>query len=163
MIFVIVGTHPIGFPRLFEELDMIAPRLNDKITAQIGHNKILPKNFEYFRFIEDDDEFRKHLKNADIVICHGGAGSILDALFLGKRVVVVPRLSKLKEHSDDHQLELSKKLNAVGFVDMVLDIKKLRSTILKVKKQGKRKIKEGNTLRKFIGGWLDDNEQTKRN
>lgn len=42
---------------------------------------------------------------AELLIMHGGAGSIIHSLQMGKVPVVMPRLSKYGEIIDDHQLE----------------------------------------------------------
>ena len=51
-----------------------------------------------------------------ILITHGGAGTVIDAVKRGKRTIVVPRLSKYREHVDDHQMELPVRLHAMNLV-----------------------------------------------
>ena len=51
-----------------------------------------------------------------ILITHGGAGTVIDAVKRGKRTIVVPRLSKYREHIDDHQMELPVRLHAMNLV-----------------------------------------------
>jgi UDP-N-acetylglucosamine transferase subunit ALG13 len=53
------------------------------------------------------DEVRALLRRANIVVCHGGTGSIITALREGCRVIVVPRRFERGEHYDDHQAEIS--------------------------------------------------------
>lgn len=53
------------------------------------------------------DEMQATLKDADIVVCHGGTGSLITALRQGCRVVAVPRLFSLREVYDDHQAEIT--------------------------------------------------------
>lgn len=62
------------------------------------------------------DELAAQARSADVVITHGGVGSILSALRGGTCPVVVPRLSRLGEHIDDHQSELSRVLEKRGVV-----------------------------------------------
>lgn len=47
---------------------------------------------------------------SDIVVTHGGVGSVLMILRSGSRPVVIPRVAHLGEHIDDHQLELAEML-----------------------------------------------------
>jgi beta-1,4-N-acetylglucosaminyltransferase len=109
MIFVTVGTHYQGFDRLIKKMDEIADSLNDTVIMQIGNTEYEPKNTEWFRFSEYNS-ILKLLGKSDIVICHGGAGTLLDILKYDKRTIVVPRLKKFKEVYDDHELELAESL-----------------------------------------------------
>jgi UDP-N-acetylglucosamine transferase subunit ALG13 len=51
---------------------------------------------------------------ADIVVCQGGPGSIFDSLSTGHVPVVVPRLAKLHEAVDDHQVEFTRQMARHG-------------------------------------------------
>ena len=53
------------------------------------------------------EEVQDLLKRADIVICHGGTGSIITALREGCRIITVPRQFELGEHYDEHQSEIT--------------------------------------------------------
>lgn len=46
------------------------------------------------------------LQEADIVVCHGGTGSIITALREGCRIIAVPRIFERGEHYDNHQQEI---------------------------------------------------------
>lgn len=50
------------------------------------------------------------LDGADVIICHGGPGSIADAWQRGRMPIVVPRLRRLGEVVDDHQVDFCRKL-----------------------------------------------------
>ncbi len=56
------------------------------------------------------------------MITHAGVGSILITLMNGKRPIVVPRLARFREHVDDHQLELARRLSEIGVVRLVEDL-----------------------------------------
>ena len=56
---------------------------------------------------------------------HAGAGSVLLALAAGKRPVVVPRLARLGEAVDDHQLVFARHLAGTGTVTIVEDLAEL--------------------------------------
>lgn len=56
----------------------------------------------------------RELATADVVICHAGAGSVLDALEAGRRPVVVVRESARGEQRDSHQDELAAELGRRG-------------------------------------------------
>ena len=48
------------------------------------------------------------------MISHAGMGSIITALELGKRIIVMPRRANLGEHRNDHQLATAKRLSEQG-------------------------------------------------
>ena len=50
------------------------------------------------------------VKNARIVVTHGGPCCYIEVVNLGKVPIVVPRLHALGEHVDDHQLEIGREL-----------------------------------------------------
>lgn len=137
MIFVTVGTHTQSFNRLLEEMDSVAKKTGKKIIAQIGHSSYEPKNMEWFRFRDSIDDL---YKKADIVVCHGGAGSILNALTNKKSVIAVPRYKKFDEHVNDHQIELVKKMEQEGKIIAVYNIKKMKAAISNAKKLKKLKM-----------------------
>lgn len=105
-IFVSLGTMaPFTFHRLIDDiLAILSPK--DKVIWQIGCTSRTDLPGEIFTVMANED-FLVHAKEADIVICHAGAGSLLDLISNGIRPIVVPRLSRFNEHIDDHQVELA--------------------------------------------------------
>lgn len=156
MIFVCVGTQRYQFNRLFLELDRLVDEgiLNEEIIAQTGHSTYLPKNFSSFKFL-NPDEFDLFIKKADLIISHGGAGTLIKSLKAEKQIIGVPRLEKYKEHSDDHQLQIINMFESKGYIKKVVDIEGLESAIsLLWKKPISRKYESEGTIhdiiRKFI-------------
>ena len=64
----------------------------------------------------DFDDMRAILAKADIVVCHGGTGSIITALQAGCRTIVIPRLFERGEHYDNHQLEITEAFERRGLL-----------------------------------------------
>jgi UDP-N-acetylglucosamine transferase subunit ALG13 len=58
------------------------------------------------------------LRRADLVVCHGGTGSLITALREGCRVIAVPRRYDLGEHYDDHQVEVTRAFEARGLLSV---------------------------------------------
>jgi UDP-N-acetylglucosamine transferase subunit ALG13 len=56
------------------------------------------------------------MEEAEVVVCHGGVGSIMCALRAGHVPVTFPRLKRYAEIADDHQVELAEALAARGTV-----------------------------------------------
>jgi UDP-N-acetylglucosamine transferase subunit ALG13 len=64
------------------------------------------------------DRIQTLLKEADIVVCHGGTGSLITALREGCRVIAMPRLMEKGEHYDNHQAEITSAFAARGLIDV---------------------------------------------
>lgn len=98
--------HSQSFDRLIKKMDEIAGKIKEEVIIQIGSSKYKPKNAKYFDFTDNFENIIELNKKARVVVCHGGAGTIITALNEGKPVIAVPRRKKYKEHINDHQLEL---------------------------------------------------------
>lgn len=107
MIFVCTGSRNYQFNRLIKEIDCLVKeeKIKERVFAQIGETDYIPQFFEYRKYI-DADEYEVYQNYCDILITHGGTGSIVKALKKGKNVIAVPRLKKYGEHIDDHQLQI---------------------------------------------------------
>ena len=103
MILVTLGTQKEPFTRLLDCIEN--SKIKDKIIVQAGHTKYESKKMEVFDFITYD-EMVKLINDSDLVITHGGTGSILMPLKMGKKVIAFPRLAKYHEHVDDHQTQI---------------------------------------------------------
>lgn len=115
MVFVSVGTQKQQFTRIFEMVENSEILKNDEIVAQTGNTKFESKKIKLLPSI-DSDKFNEYIAKADFVICHGGVGTIFNALENNKKVLVVPRLEKYKEHINDHQLEVACELEKEGYL-----------------------------------------------
>lgn len=117
MILVTLGTQDKSFTRL---LDSIQEQINngnikDKVIVQAGFTKYDSKDMEIFDLI-DRDKFSDLIKKCDLLITHGGVGSILTGLKNNKKVIVCPRLSKYKEHMNDHQVQIVDRFYEAGYI-----------------------------------------------
>lgn len=142
MIFVSLGTHERPFYRLVKAVEMLAAegKIKEKVVVQLGFTDYKPKHITSYKYI-GQKKYESILKKADIIITHGGSGSILSALSMGKPVVAVPRLKRYGEHVNDHQLQIVKEMEKLGNIIPVYEIKKLESAIKKAKKMKIRKTK----------------------
>jgi UDP-N-acetylglucosamine transferase subunit ALG13 len=105
MIFVTVGTHEQPFDRLVQAIDRLKGEaiIRDDIFVQTGYSTYKPQFCEHMDFIRFD-EMMARMTEAEMVITHGGTGSIMLVLYRQKIPVVVPRQKKYHEHIDDHQV-----------------------------------------------------------
>lgn len=137
MIFVTVGTDEHPFTRLLNEIERLVKRkfIEEEVIIQCGHtpfsSEVIKDIFPMLPF----DRFLDYIKQARIVVTHGGPGSIMLALSCGKIPIVVPRRKNLGEHIDDHQLIFTEFLKGKGRIIAVYDIDKLGETILDYEKR----------------------------
>ena len=153
LIFVTVGTHKDPFDRLIEKMDELVGNgsVKEKTVMQIGNGTYEPKNCEYYRFV-DSAKFEELYKTADTIICHAGAGSIINALKNNKHLIIVPRMKKFNEHTDDHQLDLADAMEGGGKAVCVRDIGELAASIAKA--SASRNLPKDNTLEKRVSEYL---------
>lgn len=128
LIVVLTGTSPDSFERMIRPLDELARRHEWVVFIQLGYTPFEPRWCRFERFVEKD-RLIQIVEGAELVITHGGFGSIRDALSLGKPVVAVPRRLEFGEVQDDHQTELVDELERKGLVISVYDVVDLESAI----------------------------------
>ncbi len=96
MIFVTVGTW--DFNQLVKKIDRLAPFLENEVVVQIGYGSYIPKNCEYFRFASS---LAPYYDEADIIIAHGGAGTTIEVLKKGKKLISVDNKTLIDSHQSD--------------------------------------------------------------
>ncbi len=170
MIFVTVGTQKFNFNRLLKKIDEFVENktITDSIFVQTGHCTYIPKNCEHAKFLAPQEMTQK-FKDCSMVISHGGVGSILDALYLGKTVIACPRLATYKEHVDDHQKEICKKYGELNYIIYCEDVENLAAAIEKAKNfKSLYKVFDGSkqkicdTICEFLDG-LNNKEKSRKN
>ncbi len=121
MIFLTVGTV-LPFDRLVKAVDKAVADglITAPVFAQIGNSNLKPDNMEYAKMLSKDD-FNKNMAESEYLISHAGIGSMVTALEFGKRMLVMPRLKRLKEHVDDHQVFSAEKFEELGHVLVAYD------------------------------------------
>lgn len=117
MIFVTVGTQDKPFIRIIKAVEdaVLAGKITDKVVVQAGNTEYESKVLNVLNYIPFD-KFNEYIDKADIIITHGGVGSILNALKLKKKIIAVPRLKKYGEHINDHQLQVIEKMTQEGYI-----------------------------------------------
>lgn len=136
MIFVTVGTHEQPFDSLIKEIDELKGNglIKEDVFIQTGFTDYEPTNCEWSKLVPFK-EMQQKVKDARIVITHGGPASFIAPLQIGKIPIVVPRQSKYNEHVNDHQLEFAKNVEKrKKNIIVVYDIKDLKDKIVSYKK-----------------------------
>lgn len=124
MIFVSTGTQ-FPFDRLIEMVDSIAGDLGEEVVAQAMPGKYAPRHFKLQALIPAR-QFEEYVAKSRLIVAHAGMGIIITAMRLGKPLLVLPRMARLGEHRNDHQLSTASHLQQMGYVTVVNDEAELR-------------------------------------
>ena len=159
MILVLLGTQKNEFNRLLKAIkkNIVEGNIKEKVIVQAGCTKYSTDLMEIFDLIpkEDIEELKK---KARIIITHGGVGSILSCVKLGKKVIAVPRLAKYNEHVNDHQKQLVEKFDKEGYIIGVEDLEKLPEAWKRIEDFEPRKyISNTNNFINLIENYIDNN------
>jgi UDP-N-acetylglucosamine--N-acetylmuramyl-(pentapeptide) pyrophosphoryl-undecaprenol N-acetylglucosamine transferase len=116
LLFATVGvTFP--FDRLVEMVAKLKQdgEIFEDVVFQTGIGGLTPPGLQAFETLPYD-QVKTYLREADIVVCHGGTGSVITALREGCRTIVVPRRLEKGEHYDNHQREITNAFAARGLI-----------------------------------------------
>lgn len=111
-------------------MDAISENTEEDVVIQIGNSEYEPRHASYFRFKGDDQEIDQLMREARVVVCHSGVGTIMKGLEQRRALVVMPRRRALREHVDDHQSEIAERLSQEGLLRVVDDAKDLDDILL---------------------------------
>lgn len=117
-IFIALGSQKFQFNRLLKEMDDcigLSGMPEWEVFAQTGSSTYQPQRYSYTNFLPKE-EYEKQISNADLMIVHGGAGTVMSGLAQGKRIIVYPRKKCFHEHIDDHQREIAVAFQKRGMV-----------------------------------------------
>lgn len=154
MILVTLGTQKQSFTRLLNLIEKA--NIKDEIIVQAGHTKYESKKMKILDFI-DYQEMEKLIEKADLIITHGGTGSIVTPLKKGKKVIACPRLKKYREHVDDHQQQIVDIFSEVGYILKVDENSNLADLIKEIKNKKMTKfISNTNNFLKQIQKEIDN-------
>lgn len=136
MIFVTVGTQKFPFDRLLKAVDEMAGAEDwtEEIFAQIGCSSYTPIHYKYVKFL-DADILTARMCESDLIITHGGVGTLVNALKSGSKVIAVPRIAKYGEHVNDHQLQILDKMAEKNYCYCLYDCSKLADAVREVRKR----------------------------
>ena len=138
MILVLLGTQNNSFHRLLEEIEKNIENGNitEEVVVQAGYTKFEPstkkQKIEIFNTVPKN-ELDKLIEKANIVISHGGVGSMVTANQKGKKVIAVPRYKMYHEHVNDHQLKTIEIFGKRGYVLPTKNIQDLGQALKDIK------------------------------
>ncbi len=159
MILVLLGTQNNSFHRLLEKVENCIENkvINEDVIVQAGYTKFNSDKMKIFDLIPRErlDELQKE---SNLIITHGGVGSIISSIEKGKKVIAVPRLHEFQEHVNNHQIEIVENFNELGFIIGIKNVEDLTTAIEKSKNFNPKEYKKDNNLMlKIIEDFIDNN------
>ena len=81
MILVLLGTQNNSFHRLLEKIDELIEKqiINERVIVQAGYTRYESNNMRVFDLIPQE-ELDRYQEKADLIITHGGVGSIISSI-----------------------------------------------------------------------------------
>ncbi len=159
MILVTLGTQDKPFERLLNAIQKQIDNGNikDRVVVQAGCTKFNSGNMEIFDLI-DREKFSSLISECDLLITHGGVGSIINGLKNNKKVIACPRLEKYGEHTNDHQLQIIEKFSDTGLILPLYDFDTLGEVIEKSKTfEPKKYVSNTANMVSLIENYIDNN------
>ena len=147
MVLVLLGTQNNSFNRLLEEIEKNIEDglIKEEVIVQAGYTKFESKEMKIFDLIPKE-RLLEYQEQASLIITHGGVGSIISSIKLGKKVIAVPRLHEFGEHVNNHQIDIVRNFNEEGYIIGIEKVKDLKQAILKAKEFKPRKYEMNNQL-----------------
>lgn len=144
MILVLLGTQNNNFSRLLEEIEKCIKnkKINEEVIVQAGYTKFKSEHMKIFDLIPGA-KLEELQDKANVIITHGGVGSIVSSIKKGKKVIAVPRLHKYGEHVNNHQREIVDMFGAKQYIISCNDVNQLEEALEKVDEFEPRKYECG--------------------
>ena len=159
MILVLLGTQNNDFHRLLDEIERLISKqvIKDEVIVQAGYTKYETDKMKIMDLIPRE-ELSKYQEEANIIITHGGVGSIISSIEKAKKVIAVPRLHKYQEHVNDHQKDIVESFDKKGYIIGIKDVSELENAIQKLKDFNPVKYEKNNEkMLKLISDFIDTN------
>ena len=154
-----LGTQNNSFHRLLEEIDRLINegKIKEEVIVQAGYTKYETSNMKIIDFVSSDEILNLE-KQANCIITHGGVGSIIGSIELGKKVIAVPRLKKYGEHVNDHQIDIVESFNKLEYIIGIKDVSQLGEALKRVEKfEPKKYIQNTGNIIKIVEDFIDNN------
>lgn len=159
MILVLLGTQNNKFERLLKEIQKCIDNkvITEDVVVQAGSTNFESDNMKIFDLIPED-ELNELKKKARIIITHGGVGSIVGCIKIGKKVIAVPRLKEYGEHVNNHQRQIVETFNNQGLIKGVQDLNDLKNAIISIDEFIPSKfISNTENVIKILDKFIEDN------
>lgn len=123
---VTVGSDFHPFDRLVGGVDTwLSGQPSTSVKAVVQHGTAqAPRNAEAHDYLSHA-ELMDRLANSDIIVTQGGPMGIVEARRCGRIPIVMPRVKRLGEVVDDHQVSFCRQLASTGDIVMVENVDEL--------------------------------------
>lgn len=138
-ILLLVGTDHHGFDRAVAWADdWVRDHPGDDVLVQHGRTAA-PRHARGREFLPPD-ALTVEIGAADVVITHGGPGTVCDARTGGHRPIMFPRDPAFGEHVDDHQLRFARWYANRDMVGLALNAATLNQLVEELPPEGTRLV-----------------------
>ena len=158
MILVLLGTQNNNFNRLLEEIEKNIEdgTIKEKVIVQAGYTKFESNKMKIIDLMSKE-QLEKFQDEANLIITHGGVGSIISSIEKRKKVIAVPRMHEYGEYVNNHQKEIVKDFNDKGYIIGIEKVEDLKQAIEKIKDFEPKKYQPNNEkMLKIIEEFIDN-------
>lgn len=157
MILVLLGTQNNSFHRLLEEIEknIKDETIKEEVIVQAGYTKFQSHRMRIIDLMSKE-QLERFQDEADLIITHGGVGSIISSIEKEKKVIAVPRIHEYGEHVNNHQKEIVKDFNDKGYIIGIEKVEDLKKAIINAKEFEPKKYQPNNEkMLKIIEEFID--------
>jgi UDP-N-acetylglucosamine transferase subunit ALG13 len=130
LVLVSVGTDSYPFERLVRWVDSwLANGAGSSVRCVVQHGTARPAQHADSRAYLDFHDLERLVSEADVVVAHGGPGTIMLCSDRDKKPIVVARLPEYGEVVDRHQVSFARRLDAEGEIALVESEQALHSML----------------------------------
>ncbi len=158
MILVVLGTNDKPFTRLLKAVEdaVRSGDITDEVLVQAGFTHYESDCMKIIDYI-DQETFAEALANADLLITHGGVGTIMTGLQQGKTILAAARLNAYGEHVNDHQTQLLEAFEEKGYLIYMRDLSDIRPYLEAAKTFVPRPyVSQRDHMAGLIESWIDE-------
>lgn len=120
ILFVTVGNGK--FDPLIKEIDRLKEKgkIKQDVVVQLGQGNYEPKYCQWFRF---SDKLDQYYHKADLIISHGGPGTIFEILRLRKKLIAIPNRDRTDpRHQVEYLRAMADETDSMLYCDKVKDL-----------------------------------------
>ena len=128
---VSVGTDHHLFDRLMDWVEQWAATAPPDVRVIVQHGSSRAPRHTINHGILAKEQFAALLASADVVVVQGGPGGIMDARRAGRLPIAVPRLHRLGEAVDDHQVDFCRRMSEAGKIVLATSAAEMQTALEK--------------------------------